>query len=81
MMIIRIRVMELLCKAVIEHALVLKYLVLCVRGCLCYVLSYQALNGAASQGPDRNGAYPALESPPGMTTGGLGQVTRRIYNG
>jgi hypothetical protein len=63
MIIMHVRMVEMLCQTVMGRAPILKYLVLGARGCLCYVLSCQALNGGALQGPGRSDAYPVLESP------------------
>jgi hypothetical protein len=60
MMTMRIHMVELLCQVVMGWVLVLKCM---MSGACGYVLSCQALNGTALQGPGLSGSSSVLESP------------------
>jgi hypothetical protein len=81
MMIMRVLLVEFLCQAAMGQTLVLKYLVIGARGCLWLCPIMPAFKWCYFTRSRPHWCLPDIGEPLGMTTWGLGQVTRRIYSG
>jgi hypothetical protein len=81
MMIMRVRLVDLLCQAVMGQTLVLKYLVIGVRGCLWLCPIMTTFKSCYFTRSRPQWCLLGTREPLGMTARGLGRVTRRIYSG
>jgi hypothetical protein len=81
MMIMRVRLVELLCQAAMGQTQVLKYLVIGARGCLWLCPIMLAFKWCYFTRSQPLWCLLGIREPLGMTTGGPGRVTRRIYSG